>query len=53
MASGDPDIYDSFDLHYLASEAVWECVQYYDPNNDPGYFNVVNPDVEVVYGYNF
>ena len=44
-------VYYSFDLHFLASNASWECVLYYDPNNDTADFNVVYPDSCLTLGY--
>ena len=53
--------YFSIDLHYLSSQAQWECVQYqgnygtygYGGGGDGTYFNVSNPDVSAGYGYSF
>lgn len=44
-------VYSSFDLHYLCSNASWVCVAYYDPSNDPSYFNV--PDNDAIYAFGF
>ncbi|KAK5116070.1 hypothetical protein LTR85_009352 [Meristemomyces frigidus] len=44
-------VYDSFDVHHRISTGQWECVQYFNPSNDPGYFNVVDADVSYTYGY--
>jgi len=43
--------YYSFDLHFTISNHTWECVQFFDGNNDPSYFNQADPDVSVAYGY--
>ena len=45
------DDYDSFDLHYLASNATWECVLFFDPNDKAEYFNVSDPDACLTFGY--
>ena len=50
-SSNDYSVYYSFDLHYLASNASWECVLYYDPNTDPSYFNVADLDACLTFGY--
>ena len=46
------DGYLSFDLHYLCSNNTWECVDYYDSNDDPSAFNVPDPDAVAVFGFN-
>lgn len=46
-----PGSYFTYDLHYLQSKGLWECVVYWDPNQDPSYFNVANADVAEGYGY--
>ena len=57
VATGDSattyadDIYYSFDLHYLASNATWECVLYFNPNENASYFNVANSDACLSFGY--
>ena len=43
--------YYSFDLHHLISRDVWVCVCYDGSNDESQYFNVVDPDVSVAYGY--
>jgi len=50
-AYGQPVNYYSFDLHYLASNQTWECVQYYDGNVDPTDWSVPNSDILAGYGY--
>ncbi|KAK5725387.1 hypothetical protein LTR15_003573 [Elasticomyces elasticus] len=50
-AANGLEVYYSFDLHYRISTAQYECVQYYDGNTDTAAFNVVDPDVDVTYGY--
>ena len=52
-ANQNPGPYYSFDLHYLASNATWECVLYYDPNSDPTYFNVVDSDACLSFGFSY
>ncbi len=42
--------YFSFDLHFLPSLGIWECVAYWNPNNDASYFNVPS-DSTGSYGY--
>jgi hypothetical protein len=46
-----PEVYFSYDLHFLTSQNLWECVLFYNVNSDPGYFNVPNGDVSVGVGY--
>lgn len=46
-----PDFYSSFDVHWLIAEQQWECIAYASPQIDPSWFNVVDGDVGVVYGY--
>ena len=44
--------YYSFDLHFLISTSMWECVEFWKPNSsDPSYFNVANSDVREAYGW--
>ena len=50
-SSTEDDVYYSFDLHYLASNATWECVLYFDPNTDATYFNVTDPDACLAFGF--
>ena len=50
-AEAAPGDYQSFDLHYLCSTGMWECVQYYDPNSDASYFDV--PDNDALYTFGF
>ena len=51
-ATSNPDtVYFSFDLHYLASNATWECVLYYDNTTDASSFNVMDPDACLAFGY--
>ena len=45
QAFNDLFFYNSFDLHFLKLEQIWECVQYYNPNTDNSYLNVANRDV--------
>ncbi|CAF9923205.1 MAG: hypothetical protein ALECFALPRED_002326 [Alectoria fallacina] len=45
--------YHSFDLHYTCSNSSWMCVQYYNGNSDASYFNVLNSDVAVAFGYSY
>lgn len=47
----DPEVYTSFDLHYLCSNSSWVCVQYYGANFRGSYFDVQDFDVVVAYGY--
>ena len=47
----DPDVYTSFDLHYLCSNSSWVCVQYYGANFRGSYFDVQEFDAVVSYGY--
>ncbi|KAF6225999.1 hypothetical protein HO173_012589 [Letharia columbiana] len=47
----DPNVYASFDLHYLCSNSSWVCVQYYGANFRASYFDVQDFDVVVAYGY--
>ena len=47
----DEGIFYSFDLHFRRSTQLWECVQYFNWNEDAGYFNVTDSDVLVGYGY--
>ncbi|KAF2722974.1 hypothetical protein K431DRAFT_283482 [Polychaeton citri CBS 116435] len=51
ISYADPYVYWSFDLHFRTSTNQWECVQFFDNSQDPGYFNVADPDVSVAYGY--
>ena len=44
-------VYQSFDLHYLCSTEMWECVAYYDPDDDASYFDV--PDSDALYTFGF
>ena len=48
---GGVDDYFSFDLHYLASNATWECVLFYNANTSPNYFNVSNLDACLSFGF--
>ncbi len=50
-ADATPGQYDSFDLHYLSSTGMWECVAYGYPSNDPSYFNVPDNDAVYVFGF--
>jgi len=50
IAGNDNNVYYSFDVHFLESAQIWQCVQFYDPAQS-GYFNVANSDVELAYGY--
>lgn len=50
-AQATPGVYQSFDLHYLCSAEMWECVAYYDPNDDTSYFDV--PDSDALYTFGF
>ena len=51
-ASADnSSVYTSFDLHYLTSNGTWECVLYFDPNQDSTFFNVVDPDACISFGF--
>ena len=45
------NVYYSFDLHYLASNATWECVLYFDPNPDRSYFSVADSDACLSFGF--
>lgn len=47
----DPEVYTSFDLHYLCSNSSWVCVQYYGANFRGSYFDVQDFDAVVAYGY--
>lgn len=49
--TGDSQGYLSFDLHYLISNSSWECVLYYDPNQDASYFNVADSDAYLSFGF--
>ncbi|KAI9738382.1 MAG: hypothetical protein M1834_008885 [Cirrosporium novae-zelandiae] len=51
LALNDPYTYYHFDLHFLTSQSEWVCVQYFNVNEDAGYFDVVNEDVREGYGY--
>lgn len=51
FAINNPGEYYSFDIHYLSSEQLWQCIAYYDPNTDTSYFNVPDSDATIVYGY--
>lgn len=53
LGANQNPIYYSFDLHYLASNATWECVLYYDPNSDATYFNVVDSDACLAFGFSY
>ncbi len=50
-ADAAPSEYLNFDLHYLSSTGMWECVAYHAQTNDPSYFNV--PDNNAVYAFGF
>ena len=43
----------SFDLHYFCALATWECICYYDNQYSGDYFNVPNPLISQVYGFNY
>ncbi|CAF9939617.1 MAG: hypothetical protein ALECFALPRED_008197 [Alectoria fallacina] len=47
----DVDVYTSFDLHYLCSNASWVCVQYYGATFRSSYFDVQDFDAVAAYGY--
>jgi hypothetical protein len=51
QASHDLFFYNSFDLHFLKLEQIWECAQHYNPNTNTSYFDVVNGDVAQGYSY--
>lgn len=48
----DPEVWYSFDVHYVQSNASWVCVQYYTQNTDVSAFNVPSDDVLLTYGFN-
>jgi len=52
FAANGNNVYDSYDLHLLIAENVYQCVAYYDPNSDPAYFNQANADVGGSFGFN-
>lgn len=45
------DLYYSFDLHYIASNATWVCALYFNPNDNASYFNVADSDACLSFGY--
>lgn len=47
----DEGIYYSFDVHYLLDKGYWECVQFFDENVDPRYFDQRNSTVGYALGY--
>ena len=51
FAATSPSVYESFDLHYLCSTEMWECVAYFGSTEDTSGFDV--PDSDALYTFGF